>query len=167
MSVLSTRKQLFLLFLSLGLWAFVAYIRWFASREELLFISAIQLDKVAHLAGGMLIAAVHEWWSRWLACSPRWSSGEAGRTGRPACRTGRPALRQLALLLGGAAIGWELIEFFFDPETIFFYTLSPGLWTLDSLGDITAAALGAYGYWVFGMNPVTTHTPHPLGRGGG
>lgn len=124
----STTKQLFLLILSLGLWAFVVYIRWFASREELLFISAIQLDKIAHLAGGMLIAAVYEWWSR------------------------RPAPWQLALLLVGAAIGWELIEFFLDPETIFFYTLSPGLWALDSIGDITAAVLGAYGYWVFVMN---------------
>ena len=127
LSRLPKAKQNFLAIIAVGFLAFVVYIHWFAAREQLLFISSIQLDKVAHFFGGVFAALVFEW------------------------RFRRPAVWQLAVLLLGVTVGWEIIEFFVDSETALFYRLSPDLWVLDSLGDITAAVLGAYGYWTFAM----------------
>ena len=128
MSSFGTIKQVLLFFLAIGLWGFILYIRWFATTAELLFIGTTGIDKMAHLAGGVFIAAFAEW------------------------RLKRLNLARLAFLLLGIAIGWEVLEFLFDAETKFFYGYAPDLWRLDSSGDILAAILGGYGYWVFLMD---------------
>jgi len=43
-------------------------------------------------------------------------------------------------------VGWEALEFLFDPNTRRFFQEFPTLWFLDSLGDIIAAFLAAYVY---------------------
>ena len=128
MNRLAPAKQIFLTSVSLLLWAFISYINWFASFEELRFIGAVHIDKLAHLLGGIFIALVYEWSS------------------------GSPKLYCLLILLFGLALGWEFLEYTFDAETRFFFETYPDLWRLDSLGDITSALLGSYGYFVFGMN---------------
>ena len=122
---LNRPKQFCLLVLALGLWAFFVYVRWFATRAELLFISGTEIDLLAHVAGGVFLAGVFEWWWR------------------------RPKLAILLVLVAGIAAGWELIELFFDPAMQFFYANAYDLWLLDSIGDVWGAFLGGYGYWVF------------------
>ena len=124
----SAAKQVFILTLALGLWGFIIYIRWFATPAELRFIGTVGIDKIAHIAGGVFIAALAEW------------------------RLKRANFSRLALLLLGITISWEVLEFLFDAETKFFYNYAPNLWMLDSSGDIIAAILGGYGYWVFLRN---------------
>lgn len=111
-----------------GLWAFLVYVRFFAPREQLLFIVRYQIDKLAHLTGGVFLALV---WERLFGCVRL-----------------RPFLALIAII----TVGWEIHEFFFDQPTIDFYARTPDLWRLDTMGDITAAFLGAYGYWVFGRD---------------
>lgn len=125
---LKRSKQLLLFALALGLWIFFVYVRWFATRAELLFISGSELDMLAHVAGGTFLAGVLEWWRR------------------------RPTLVQLMTVVAGIAVAWELIELFFDPAMQFFYANAYTLWLLDSIGDVFAAYLGSYGYWVFLMD---------------
>lgn len=125
MSRFGTAKEVFLLALALGLWAFFVYVRWVATREELLFISRTEIDLVAHIAGGLFLGGLLEW------------------------RRRRSTTVELALFVAVIAFGWETIELFFDPAMQFFYANAFDLWLLDSLGDIAAAALGGYGYWVF------------------
>ena len=125
---LSTIKQLILLVLALGLWVFVVYIRWFATPSALLFIGATQLDKLAHFSGGVFLALAAEW------------------------RLSRMPLVAFLGVVFAFTVGWEAVELFFDPGTRFFYANAPDLWLLDSIGDIVAAFLGGYGYWVFLMN---------------
>lgn len=122
---LSTTKQVLLLAITLGLWAFVVYIRFFATPAQLLWIGLTGIDKLAHLAGGLFIALGFEWWFP------------------------RTRLGQLASLIVAVAVGWEGLEFFFDVETQYFYYNSQDLWRLDTIGDLLAAFLGGYGYWVF------------------
>ncbi len=125
---LNVPKQLALLGLGLGLWAFIVYIRWIATPEALLFITASQLDKLAHLSGGIFLALAAEW------------------------RFSRAPLAAFLAAVFTLTVGWEALEFFFDSGTRFFYANAPDLWRLDSSGDIVAAYLGGYGYWVFLMN---------------
>lgn len=129
---LKRSRQLLLLVLALGLWAFFIYVRWFATKEELLFISGRELDLLAHVAGGVFLAGVFEWWRR------------------------RPKLAFLLVFVAGVAVGWELIELFFDPAMQFFYANAYDLWLLDSIGDVWGAFLGSYGYWVFLRNRRST-----------
>ena len=126
-SHLSLRKRMFLAALGFGLWAFVVYVNWFAAPADLRFIGSRHLDKIAHFAGGVLLAAVAEW--------------RAPRIG---------LLRFFAAFLV-IAIAWEAVEFSFDPATRSFYAMFPDLWRLDVAGDLFAALLGSYGYWVFDM----------------
>lgn len=121
-------RQLLLLGLSIGLWAFIIYIRWVATREDILFIVRWQIDKVAHLGGGLFLALVWEW------------------------KLGRRFLPAFLVLFFAATVGWEVIELLFDAQTQEFYALTPDLWWLDSAGDVAAALLGGYGYWVFLMD---------------
>ncbi len=125
MSRFSMPRQALLLSLTLGLWAFVVYIRFIASPATLLFIGASQFDKIAHIAGGMFIGALVEW------------------------RIRRARTSHLAVAVLAAAVIWETLEYLFDADVSFFYNNAFNLWLLDSLGDIVAAALGGYGYWVF------------------
>lgn len=122
---LSRSKQVSLLAVALGLWAFVVYIRWIATPDELLFIATTSIDKVAHLAGGLFLAMGLEW------------------------RFPRAGLRNLIFILLGVTLAWEALEFFFDVDTQFFYYNAFDLWLLDSIGDELAAFLGGYGHWVF------------------
>ncbi len=121
-------KQVFFIFLLLSLAGFFIYTQWFAPQAELRFIGSRNLDKIAHIMGGMFIAGFFEWRSR------------------------KKILWQLLLLLLVAAVGWEVFEFFFDPKTQYFAAHSPDLWRLDTIGDIIAGFLGCYGYWVFAAN---------------
>ena len=125
MNGFSITKQTSLLLIALGFFAFVIYIDWFAAPPTLRFFGETQIDKVAHLLGGVLLALVVEW------------------------RFRKPRLVHFLLPLAIIAVGWEILEFFFDSETMFFYSISPNVWVLDSIGDIVAAFLGGYGYWVF------------------
>ncbi|OHA09227.1 MAG: hypothetical protein A3B37_03360 [Candidatus Sungbacteria bacterium RIFCSPLOWO2_01_FULL_59_16] len=122
---MSAPKQYVLLALALGLFAFVVFIEFFATREHLRFIGAVQLDKAAHLTGGLFLAMLAEW------------------------RLPRLALGRFLVAFAAVALGWEVLEFFFDPETRFFYAAFPNLWVLDAAGDIAAALLGACGYRAF------------------
>lgn len=123
-----TAKQILLLALAIGLWGFIIYIRWFAAPATLLFLGATQIDKIAHFSGGIFIAMLAEW------------------------KLKRANLPLFIFALVGIAISWEVLEFFFDAETKFFYGHAPDLWRLDSSGDILAAILGGYGHWAFLMN---------------
>ncbi len=126
---LSAPKQLALLLISLALLGFIIYIDWIASFEELRSIGALHIDKLAHLLGGIFIALIYEW------------------------RFGNPLrLSRLLALLFGLTIGWEVLEYLFDAETRFFVATYPDLWRLDSAGDVVAALLGSYGYWVFAVH---------------
>lgn len=124
---LSPVQQALLALLAGGLLVFVVYTEFFAPKPQLRFIGSYHLDKIAHIAGGMLIAGVFEW------LAPR------------------RHLVLLMLLVAAAAVGWEGYEFFFDPDMAYFYRYLPDLWRLDTAGDIVAAFLGGYGYWTFGM----------------
>lgn len=125
MRALSLARQIALAILLFGMWAFLIYIHWFASGVSLRYIDSHQLDKVAHFSGGVFVALFFEW------------------------RISRIKLWQLLAAFFTIAVGWEIVEFLFDPDTIFFYSVTPDLWQLDSIGDVTAALLGCYGYWVF------------------
>lgn len=120
-------KQQLLVFIGLALAVFTAYIQWFAPVDTLRTLGATQIDKLAHIAGGLFIALLVEWrYPNLLRDLPRF-------------------LAFLALVI----ISWEAFEFFFDAKTRFFYDTYPLLWRLDAAGDITAGFLGAYGYRVF------------------
>ena len=130
-------RRVLLVGLALGLFTFLAFIEFIATTEQLKFIGAHNLDKVAHLSGGLFLALLFDAVSR-----PRGASF-AGWAGRPL------GLAWLLTLIGVAAVTWEGYEFFFDADTAYFYHYFPGLWRLDAAGDIVAAFLGGYGYWVF------------------
>lgn len=108
--------------------AFVVYIQWFASEVERGIIGGRNLDKIPHILAGIFIAIAYEW------AAPH--------------RT----LRGLLIAFFIISVGWEAYEYFFNPDVIYFAHISPDLWRLDTLGDITAGLLGAYGYWVFLMD---------------
>lgn len=120
-------KQILLATLAFGLLSFIIFIEFIATKAQLRFIGANHLDKVAHLSGGVFLAALFEW------LMPR--------------RFSRPLF--LALFIAVPAVVWEGYEFFFDADTAYFYHYLPGLWRLDAAGDIVAAFLGGYAYWVF------------------
>lgn len=121
---LSTPKKVTLLLILLYVWTFGVYTFTFATTSELRALGAYQIDKIAHLLGGVLIAGTYEW-----------------------LFSDRRAVKLMAILLL-ITISWEVFEFLF-PDTRAFYALAPDLWRLDTLGDILTAALGSYGYWVF------------------
>lgn len=127
-------KQLLLAALALGLLAFIIFIEFIATKAQLRFIGANHLDKIAHLSGGVFLAVLFEW----LA---------------PHQRFARHLDRLLLLILFIAvlAVIWEGYEFFFDADTAYFFHYLPDLWRLDASGDIIAAFLGGYAYWVFGF----------------
>lgn len=124
---LSLLKQLLLAALTTGLFSFIVFIEFIATRAQLRFIGANHLDKIAHLSGGMFLGALFEW------LAPR--------------RLAR--LPFLILVIAVTATVWEGYEFFFDADTAYFYHYLPDLWRFDAAGDIVAAFLGGYGYWVF------------------
>lgn len=128
MSRFSTGRQIFLFALALGLWAFLVFIRWFATREQLYFISATELDTVAHLAGGVFLVLILEWRTNWVS------------------------LPWLLAFIAVITVGWEVLELLFDAEMGFLFQSAFDFWLLDSLGDIVAAFLGGYGYWVFAFH---------------
>lgn len=110
--------------LSLGLLAFAIYIQAFATRDALRFIGRNQLDKIAHLAGGLFIAMIAD-----LRLS----------------RSLAPAGRFFAYI-AAITVGWEIFEFLFDPNTQAFFREFPRIWFLDSLGDVLAGFFAAYVY---------------------
>lgn len=124
MSELSRGKRYLLIGLSLGLLAFVVYVEAFATRDALRFIGRNQLDKLAHLGGGLFIAIIADWRFR---------------------RSLAPAKRFFAYV-AAIAVGWEVFEFLFDQNTQAFFREFPGLWFLDSLGDVLAGFFAAYIY---------------------
>ena len=124
MDSVSKNKKVLVLVLAVFLVVFYAFVKFFATFEVLQFIGFYNIDKLAHIAGGMLIALLFEW------LSPRKS------------------LLLLVTLLGVVAVSWEIMEALFDPAVIYFYHHSPDLWRLDTAGDITAGLLGAYSYWI-------------------
>ena len=132
MNHLSISKQITLLIVALGLWAFIVYIRFVAEPTALLFISAVHLDKAAHIAGGLFIAIGLEW------------------------RFRRARRAHRAAVAFGVAVAWEALELLFDADTKFFYANAPDLWRLDTIGDIVAGVLGAYGYRVFAWDRAKT-----------
>lgn len=114
-------------FLGLALAAFTVYVQWFAPVDTLRTLGATQIDKLAHIAGGLFVALlVERRYPHILRNLPRF-------------------LAFLALV----TVSWEAFEFFLDAKTRFFYETYPLLWRLDSAGDVIAAFLGAYGYRVF------------------
>ncbi len=124
-----------MLFILFYLLAFFIYAAFFASPQELKFIGAKQIDKISHFLGGVFIAGAYGW-----IC-------------------GRKKLLWLVVLLFLLTVGWELIEIFFFASVQYFYRAAPDLWRLDSAGDILAAALGGYGYWVFVMTRGNAEKP--------
>lgn len=110
---------------TIALWAFVIFVSWIASKETLVFIGTYHIDKIFHGIGGLFIALAFEW------LSPR------------------KTLVRLLVVLFVIILSWEAIEFFFDPKMQAFYQNAYTLWLLDTSGDITAAALTCYSYWVF------------------
>ena len=141
-------RRVLLVGLALGLFTFLAFIEFIATTEQLKFIGAHNLDKVAHLSGGLFLALLFDAVSRPRGASlASWTSrlkaSFAGWAGRPL------GLAWLLTLIGVAAVTWEGYEFFFDADTAYFYHYFPGLWRLDAAGDIVAAFLGGYGYWAF------------------
>lgn len=128
---LSRMKEAVLFAVLFFLATFAFYTMAFASNDELRFLGAYNLDKIAHFLGGVFIAGSYEW------------------------LTSRRRLITLAVIFFALTVGWEVFEFLFIGDVIRFYHLSPNLWRLDAIGDITVAALGCYGYWVFSMNRET------------
>lgn len=122
---ISTRKKILLALLFLMLGTFFIYVQRFASVDAKVFMGSWNIDKLFHIFGGIFLALLFEWLS-------------PGRI-----------LPYLLLLVGALAIGWEVFEYNFLPDVIYFAHHSPDLWRLDSMGDITSAFLGAYGYWIF------------------
>ena len=124
MTELNSRKRYLLIGLSLGLLVFAIYVQAFASREALRFIGWNQLDKLAHIGGGLFIAIIADWrLRRFLG-------------------TARRVFAYVALI----TVGWEVFEFVLDPNTREFFREFPKIWFLDSLGDIIVAFLAAYIY---------------------
>jgi len=108
--------------------AFYIYVQYFATREAKVFLGVWNVDKLFHIMGGISLAIFFEW------TSPR------------------QALLYLLIFIAALAIGWEIFEYTFLPDVTYFANHSPDLWRIDTAGDIVAAFLGAYGYWVFFKN---------------
>lgn len=121
---LSARKRYLLIGLSVGLLLFAWYVQGFATREALRFIGRNQLDKLAHLGGGLFIAIIADWRLRRFLGAPL------------------TFFAYVALI----TVGWEVFEFLVDINTQAFFREFPKLWFLDSLGDIIAAFFAAYVY---------------------
>lgn len=119
----SVAKRLLLIVLPLGLAAFQGFVTFLATKPQLKFIGSYHLDKIPHLFGGVFLAVLLELQVR------------------------RPRLWQLLAFAAAVTAAWEGYEFFFDPDTAYFYSRFPHLWRLDTAGDIAAAYLGAFGYW--------------------
>lgn len=123
------RKKGILFFcLAFLLASFFAYVQLFATREAKVFMGVWNIDKLFHIMGGISLALFFEW--------------------IPLRRT----LPYLMTFLFASALGWELFEYLFLPDVTYFAHHSPVLWRFDVLGDIVAAFLGAYSYWVFLKN---------------
>ncbi len=127
----NSAKQAFLAVVIFSLFAYAVFTIFFASNAELRFLGSHNIDKIPHFFGGVFIAGVYEW------------------------LRGRRSLVPLIIIFLALTVGWEVLEFLFIGDVRYFYSLSPDLWRLDTIGDITAAALGCYGYWVFFMNRAT------------
>ena len=127
MSASITKRILYVL-LPLGLIAFQAYVEFFAPKAHLKFIGSNHLDKIPHFAAGLFLALAF------------------------GLQVAKPRLWKLLLLLAAVTLAWETYEFYFDPDMAYFYSRFPDLWRFDMAGDVTAAFLGGYGYWVFFRN---------------
>lgn len=122
----SITKRVLSILLPFGLIAFQTFVWFFATKHQLKVIGSYHLDKIPHVLGGIFLALVYE------------------------LQVSRPRLWQLVLFIAAAAGVWESYEFFFTADAAYFYSRFPDLWRLDTAGDIVAAFLGGYGYWVFG-----------------
>lgn len=122
---MSVPKQIFLAGVATALLAFSVYVQFAAAADSLRLIGSWHIDKIAHIAGGVFIAAVAE------------------------LRLRRRILWQILIAMTAIAVGWEVFEFLLDPRTWYFYLYAPDLWRLDTAGDLAADMLGFYGYWVF------------------
>lgn len=122
---MSIPKQIFIACVAVALLVFSVYVQFAAAADSLRLIGLWHIDKIAHIAGGIFIAVVAE------------------------LRLRRRILWQILIAMAAVAVGWEIFEFFLDPRTRDFYFYAPDLWRLDTAGDLTADALGFYGYWVF------------------
>lgn len=109
--------------------AYFIYTQFFATDDVRLFLGVWNIDKLFHIAGGIVLALFLEW------VFPR------------------RILPYLILLVAAAASAWEVLEYILLPNVAYFAHHSPELWRLDTIGDIVAAFLGAYGYWVFLRTP--------------
>ncbi len=122
----NNRKKKFLFFcLAVLLVSFFIYVQLFATRGAKVFLGVWNVDKLFHIMGGILLAIAFEWFSP------------------------RRVLPYLLIFVAALAIGWELLEYIFLPDVAYFAHHSPDLWRIDVEGDIVAAFLGGYGYWVF------------------
>ncbi len=105
--------------------SFYIYVQYFAIREAKVFLGVWNIDKFFHMIGGTALALFLEW------LFPK--------------RT----LLYLIFLVGIMGGAWEVFEVMFLPDVTYFANHSPDLWRFDVVGDIVAAFLGGYGYWVF------------------
>ena len=125
LSTLDKGKQHAIFWLAIGLLIFGIYAWFIASTDAKRFMGAYNIDKIAHFGGGIFLVLMAEWLY--------------------------PTLRPVGFLAYFLmlTIGWEALEFFFHPDTQYFYQYFPDLWLIDSSGDIFLALLGSAGYWKY------------------
>lgn len=121
------QKRLLALFIVLAVLAMGAwemYVDFYASRAAIIFITAYQLDKVAHLLGGAFVVA-----SILFA-------------------RGKSTLATVLIVTMAVALLWETFELFYDPKVAYFFEKERSLWFKDFSGDIVAGLVGAVLFFI-------------------
>ena len=117
-------KQAAFSLIGIGLAGFLAFVYFFATREQLRFIGAHDLDKIPHFLGGVFIAIAYEW----LAFRPR--------------------IWKLVLVVLAVTIAWEAYKYLFDLDVRYYAHHMTDLWRRDVMRDIAVAFLGSILWWL-------------------
>ena len=96
------------------------YVNFFASQTAIRFITQYQVDKLLHALGGAFIVVIVN------------------------ILFGQTRFYTLLSVIIAVSIFWEALEFLFDPQVAYFFGKSKVLWFEDSVGDLTAAIIGAW-----------------------
>ncbi|RJQ36672.1 hypothetical protein C4552_02140 [Candidatus Parcubacteria bacterium] len=109
--------------IGLGLAGFLVFVDFFATRQQLRYIGAHDIDKIPHFFGGVLIALAYEWFAL------------------------QPRLWRLMIVTLAVTVSWEVYEYYFDDDVRYYALHMTEIWQRDVIRDIAVAFFGSILWW--------------------